>query len=481
MGKIIYSVEDRIWIRKKGITEEKILKQIETFKRGIPYMKLDRPCKVGDGIVTISENWIPALTDRHKKASVEGRILKFVPASGAASRMFRPLSALLKRSKALSYSELRRLADKDDKNAKFGLKFFDNLNKFAFYERLKTELLKRKIDIEKVSEITDLRIVLSTLLSEDGLRYSKLPKAVIEFHDYPDGPRTASEEHIAEGKEYAADSFNNIYIHFTVIKEQLEYFDNLIDSLKDKYFSQGYNFEFEFSFQKHSTDTIAVNMNNEPFYDEEGKLLFRPSGHGALLENLNDLDGDIVFIKNIDNVVPDRLKDQTILYKKVLCGYLIELEEQIFNCLRLLETGRISEDKLDEIKDFAAMRLYIPFPDTWIGMSIQKKSDYLFRRLNRPIRVCGMVKNVGAAGGGPFWVRKKNGELSIQIVETSQIDLNSREQKEIFESSTHFNPVDIVCGLKDYNGDAFNLINYVDHEAGFIAVKSSDGIELKAL
>ncbi len=235
-----------------------------------------------------------------------------------------------------------------------------------------------------------------------------------------------------------------------------------------------------FQNKKKSTDTIAVDLSNKPFLDKKGNLIFRPGGHGALIENMNDLKGDIIFIKNIDNVVPDSIKEETTLYKKALAGLLLGKQEKIFNFLHTLESNKVEESDLCNIADFAENELNIFLPDSFSKMDFGEKKAYLFQHLNRPIRVCGMVKNEGEPGGGPFWVKNSEGEISLQIIESSQIDLNDAEQKKISESATHFNPVDLICGIKDYKWKKFDLLKFVDPETGFISIKSKDGRELKA-
>jgi len=239
--------------------------------------------------------------------------------------------------------------------------------------------------------------------------------------------------------------------------------------------------DVSYSFQKSSTDTIAVTIDNKPFRTAEGKILFRPGGHGALLENLNDIDADIIFIKNIDNVAPDHLKDETYKYKKILCGLLIEIQNKLFSFLALLENSKADKSKIDEIKEFCINELELNLTGGFENMSLIEKSEYLFSELNNPIRVCGMVVNEGHPGGGPFWIKDGKGRISKQVIETTQVDLKDPNQKKILESATHFSPVDLVCGIKSYKGEKFNLKNFTDPDSGLIAIKSYEGKELKAL
>ena len=300
------------------------------------------------------------------------------------------------------------------------------------------------------------------------------------FHNYPDGPRTPLEEHLVEGALYAADDKGKVDVHFTVSPEHRSMFENLVADNAGKYEKEfDVNYRVTFSEQKSSTDTIAADMNNQPFRDK-GHLLFRPGGHGALIENLNDLDTDIVFIKNIDNVVPDRLKADTIQYKKLIAGVLVDLQRQAFEYLELLENGTYTHDQVMEIIQFLQKKLYCKNPD------IKNLEDaelvlYLKNKLNRPMRVCGMVKNVGEPGGGPFLAYNPDGTISLQILESSQIDMNDPVKKAMFEGGTHFNPVDLVCAVRNYKGEKFDLNQYVDPATGLIAYKSKSGKELKAL
>ena len=323
--------------------------------------------------------------------------------------------------------------------------------------------------------------VAANLLNAAGLNYGALPKGLLKFHKYENGTRTPLEEHLVEGALYAAGKNGKVNVHFTVSPEHKDLFRALVEE-KVKDYSSRYNVDYcvTFSEQKPSTDTIAADMDNHPFRDEKGKLLFRPGGHGALIENLNDLDADIVFIKNIDNVVPDRLKDDTVLYKKLIAGVLVTLQKQAFEYLELLDSGKYTREQVEEIIRFVQQKLFCRRAD------IKDMEDgdlvlYLKKKLNRPMRVCGMVKNVGEPGGGPFLAYNADGTVSLQILESSQIDMNDPEKKAMFEKGTHFNPVDLVCALRDYKGRKFNLPDYVDKSTGFISRKSKNGKDLKAL
>lgn len=319
------------------------------------------------------------------------------------------------------------------------------------------------------------------LLSEVGLNYGQLPKGVLKFHHSGKEVRTAMEEHLAEGALYAKNKLGKVNLHFTVSPEHRVLFKTLVDKKREQ-FEKRYSVDYDISFsvQKESTDTIAVDLENKPFLNEDGSLLFRPGGHGALIENLNDIDGDIIFIKNIDNVVPDSFKFSTVAYKKLLAGWIVRLQKKIFDYLRLIESGKYSHSQIEEMIRFLQNELNMRNP----GIKLLEDAElilYLKRKFNRPIRVCGMVRNSGEPGGGPFFAVNTDGTISLQILESSQIDLVNPEKNALFEKGTHFNPVDLVCAVKNYKNEKFNLPDFVDKNTGFISRKSKDGRELKAL
>jgi hypothetical protein len=482
MDKLIFNEDDLKQIQALGITAEQVKSQIEIFKKGPSYLKLNRPCTIGDGITKIPESQIEEMVAHHHEAAHKGRLLKFVPASGAASRMFKTLLKINNEYEKIGRDEIVRKAKEGDQTSIDFLSFIDGIRNFAFFNDLKSVMGKDGLDADSLIEKGQFKDILEYLLTDRGLNYANLPKGLLKFHSYSEGSRTAMEEHLIEAAEYVRDAEGICRLHFTVSPEHQERFIALLDKVKLQY-EKKYNVKFQvrFSQQKPSTDTIAVDMNNQPFREEDGKLLFRPGGHGALIENLNDIKGDIIYIKNIDNVVPDRLKSETFLWKKVLGGYLSSVQKKIFDYLEKLAEGGIKENFLDEVLEFAKNSLYILPPGGKEIESVEGKRGFLFKKLNRPLRVCGMVKNEGEPGGGPFWVEGKDGSLSLQIVESAQVNMESKEQKEIWNSSTHFNPVDIVCGVRDYKGNPFNLRQYVDPEAVFISRKSKGGRDLKAL
>lgn len=451
----IVEVEDH------GISLQNALAQLDLFRKGAPYLKLYRPATQGDGIQTYSLAELSKLATYYEQLSNNLHIMKFVPASGAASRMFKDLFEYLEESKEL-------IADK----------FFGQLSSFPFYDQLLKLYNSEDFDYKHKSEEERKKIV-SLLLKEKGLNYGNLPKGLLLFHRYADEIRTAFEEHLVEGAGYATAN-GKVNLHLTVSPEHMQLFSNLFEEVKPYYERKyGVKYELSFSTQKAATDTIAATANNEPFEDH-GHLIFRPGGHGALLENLNDINADIVFIKNIDNVAPDAMKPTSFLYKKALAGLLLEIRTRIFEILHELENGTPTKARLQELADEVCTRFQLCISNEAFDKE-DALADFLWKQLYRPIRVCGMVRNDGEPGGGPFWANGKEGDVTLQIVESSQIDPNDAEQQRILKSSTHFNPVDLVCSVKDLHGRKFDLTKYRDPNAVFISIKSKNGRELKAL
>tara|TARA_Y100000782_G_scaffold115548_1_gene159925 strand:+ start:2430 stop:3926 length:1497 start_codon:yes stop_codon:yes gene_type:complete len=456
---MIFEEKDHKLFAEKGITEERVKEQIEYFKSGFPFIKLNRPCIPQDGIIQLETSEIERLLEVYEAEAAETDFLKFVPASGAASRMFKHL---------FSYKN-------GDENA-LAESFIQGIEKFAFYNELKEALSKGGFELNQLITQKDYETIFSYVLeSEKGLGYGQLPKGLIDFHLYPNGPRKAVVEHFVEGVGYAKGGDEVVRLHFTVSVDHKEKFETylkpLIINLKERF---GVGFEIEYSFQSPSTDTIAVDMENAPFRLDNGTVLFRPGGHGALINNLNDLDADVIFIKNIDNIVPERLQEETIRYKKVLCSKLLELKAQRDYYLRLLQNGNVDQETQETIAEFAIHQLKL-------DVKGNPSAVELYGLLNRPMRICGMVKNEGEPGGGPFWVEDKAGNLSMQIVEKSQIDIDNPEQADILSQSTHFNPVDLICATKNHMGEPYDLVKFRDPETGFISHKSLQGRELKAL
>ena len=400
--------QDKELLENKGISEEQIAEQLACFEKGFPYLKLSAAASVEKGIMAPD-------TDEQKKyldaweayTQTDKVVVKFVPASGAASRMFKNLFEFLG-------------ADYDTPQTNFEKTFFEKIEKFAFYDDLNTACQRTAgKDIPTLVAAGNYKAVVAALLEGAGLNYGALPKGLLKFHKYEDGSRTPLEEHLVEGALYAA----NKNVHFTVSPEHRALFKALVDEKAAAYAKKyGVDYNISFSEQKPSTDTIAADMENKPFRDN-GKLLFRPGGHGALIENLNDLDADIIFIKNIDNVVPDKLKGDTVLYKKLIAGVLVTLQKKAFEYLELLDSGKYTHEQVMEILQFLQKQLFCKNPEVK-NLEDAELVIYLKQKLNRPMRVCGMVKNVGEPGGGPFLAYNSDGTISLQILESSQIDMN---------------------------------------------------------
>lgn len=456
-----------------------IEQQLKCFINGIKYPKLIKACSVDDGIIKLSQRESDDLIKNFNSAALNGHILKFVPASGAATRMFHKIQSVINRYNNFNLNNLREESVKDDE-CKYVYEFLTKLSKFAFYDDLKNTLNTDETGIVRLVQESPFE-VLKAVLFKNGLNYSEKPKGAIKFHRYEVECRTAFEEQIYESLQYSADRYNLVKIHFTISEEHTDLFNQIITNLKQKLSNTDFKINVSYSYQKKHTDTIAVNMNNEILFDDSGKLILRPGGHGALLENLNELNGDIIVIKNIDNLCVEKYSADTILYKKLLIGVLIKIQSAIFEYLKLLENKNLDDNAYDEIMLFAEKNLSIQRPKDFIIWNKEAKNKFLFAKLNRPIRVCGMVKNEGEPGGGPFWVQSDNGDVTLQIVEQAQINFEDENQKRIYEQSTHFNPVDLVCGVKDYKGNKFDLMQFSDPDSGIIAKKSKDGLELKAL
>ena len=457
------SEKDLKQIAARGISQEQIETQLHQAATGFPFLRLEAAAAVGRGIVAPNAQERQQYEQAWQQYKAQGRrVVKFVPASGAASRMFKNMFAFVD-------------ADYSVPTTDFEKKFFNDIEKFAFYDALDAVCQKNEgKGIKAPMAEGNYKAVAANMLSKEGLNYGQLPKGMLLFHQYEEGPRTPMEEHLVEGALYAA-SNGQAHVHFTVSHEHMDFFKQKVAEKAAHYEKKyGVTFDISFSEQKPSTDTIATNPDGTPFREADGSLLFRPGGHGALIENLNEIDADVIFIKNIDNVVPDRLKDETVEWKQVIAGVLVTLQEQAFRYLNILDRGA-SQDELNEMAAFVEQQLCCQPKGNTVD------ADYLRRKLNRPMRVCGVVKNVGEPGGGPFLTYNQDGTVSLQILESSQIDTSNADYQKMFTEGTHFNPVDLVCAVKDYKGQPFNLPQYVDKSTGFISSKSKGGKELKAL
>ena len=448
----MFTPSDLEQLKHKNISVSTVEQQLNSFVQGFPYLNIKRAAAIDEGLLQLTESELEVAIETWEHY-LQGthQIEKFVPASGAASRMFKDLFEFLN-------------GKNDIPTTPFEKHFFEHISRFAFFADLDEACLRNEqLTIDELIKAGRYKDVVANLLDKKGLDYGTLPKVLLKFHRYPHENRTPFLEHLVEGALYAS-SNGQSSIHFTVSSEHRQLFEaHLAESLAAYEEKFGIKFHITFSEQKPSTDTIAADEHNQPFRTNDGKLLFRPGGHGALIENLNDLEADIVFIKNIDNVVPDRLKETTIMFKKVIAGLLVALQQQTFAYLKELENPSISDAKLLVIAQFCAKRLNNHNPEQ--------------TKLSREeLIACGMVKDEGEPGGGPFLTENSDGTVSPQILESSQI-----KEKALMAQSTHFNPVDLVCALKNYQGKKFNLRDYVDQKTGFISSKSSGGKELKAL
>ena len=462
------SKADQALLSKKGISAEQVAEQLKTFKTGFPFLKVESAATIGKGILNPTEAEVEKYLGIWDSYCTAGNsILKFVPASGAASRMFKDLFGFLS-------------ADYDVPTTDFEKEFFANIEKFAIFADLDNACRKNKsLSVKELIEQGKYKDVVFNLLDFTGMNYGSLPKGLLKFHNYDCCARTSAEEHFVEGAMYAATA-GIVKLHFTVSPNHKALFEELVAERKEHYEKKfGVKYDITFSEQKQCTDTIAVDADNAPFR-ENGAIVFRPGGHGALIENLNDIDADVIFIKNIDNVVPDRLKPDTVTYKKLLAGILVDIQKKTFEYLRLIDSGKYTHEQVEEMIRFLQQVLMCR------NVDIKNMEDcdlvlYLRSKFNRPTRVCGMVKNVGEPGGGPFLAYNEDGTVSLQILESSQIDMTNQEAKSMFENGTHFNPVDLVCAVKNYKGEKFNLPKFVDKNTGFISHKSKNGRELKAM
>ena len=456
-------------LNAKGISEEKLAEELEMLKNGFPYLRIEAPATPGNGIFVLTQELEDQSSDLwNQYLDKGGKVLKMVPASGAASRMFKDLFAFVNGKK-----------DKPDND--FMKKFFEHIEEFAFFAVLNAKCIELYgLSIDSLVKEKRYKDVVKALIEKEGLNYGQLPKALLRFHRVPGTSRTAIEEHLAEGAQYASGKDGKVRVHFTVSEDHLPLVNLKFEEMKGK-LEHEYDVEYELStsVQKPSTDTVAANLDGTP-YREKGGLFFRPGGHGALIENLNDLDADVIFIKNIDNVVPDARRLDTIRYKKVIGGVLVGIKQKADNYCRLLKKGTPSEAELDEMMDFLHKVLCITH-DSANGMNSEEKAAYIYSKLNRPYRVCGMVKNEGEPGGGPFLAYNPDGTVSPQILESTQIDPKNKEAQKMLKEATHFNPVDLVVCTRDWEGKKFNLPEYVDKATGFISQKSREGVEIKAL
>jgi nicotinamide riboside kinase/rubrerythrin len=464
-----FSSLDFVQIYEHGISLENIEKQLNIFKNGISKAVLVAPAKVSKGISKLSENDFQQKAELFDTNKSTLKLKKFVPASGAASRMFKFLSTFLNEFDIENESINAYINRKKDSELSI---FIVGLEKFPFFEAVDAKLKEVFPDFNTLERDYKNYYFIKLLLSPDYFDFANKPKGVLPFHKYKTHIATAIEEHLYECAYYSS-SNNSSHLQFTVSETHQSQFESVVNSVKSKVEKEsGTTITTSYSYQNKATDAISVDLNNNPFRDEKGKLVFRPGGHGALIENLNNLDADIIFIKNIDNVIQNH-KESIALYKKALAGILIELQQQVFQYLNEIE--RAKESDLDEMIAFAKSKLNLEILEDFSKYTLENKISYIKNILDRPIRVCGMVKNEGEPGGGPFWVRDSKGAISLQIVETSQVDLANAEQVKILADATHFNPVDLVCGILNHKNEKFDLTHFVDHNSGFIVEKNKNG------
>jgi hypothetical protein len=470
-----FSEVDLDQINEHGISLDKVEHQIAVFKSGIPKIQLERVATIDDGILFFSEeqieHYITVFEERKNSVVLE----KFVPASGAASRMFKFLSEFLEQYDPVSESINAYINRKNDNSLP---SFLIGMEKFPFFKEIDLLLNKEIPEFKSLHRDKKNYFFIKTMLDKDKFDYANKPKGVLPFHNYNGNIVSPIEEHLKEAALYAV-STNVAKIHFTISEEHQQNFEKIIDRVKKDIETQ-YNVRFEiyFSKQQKNTDTFTVNYDNT-IARENNKIIFRPGGHGALINNLQMINADVIFIKNIDNVSHNNL-NEIAKSKKILAGYLLEIQKKTFNYLHKLDTNLITSQESIEIQNFIKTTLNIEITSSFNEFKKESQIKYLKSLLSKPIRVCGMVKNENEPGGGPFWVHEKDGTISLQIVENSQIDLQNEHQVNILQSSTHFNPVDIVCGIKNHKGDKFNLTDFVDHNSGFIVEKSKNGVDYKA-
>ncbi len=465
-----FSKKDKEQIKAHGLTEEKVLQDLQQFENGIPFTQLISAATHNNGILTFSKQQQDTLVAFYEEHQNTNSIVKFVPASGAATRMFEHLHHFVDTYNPDEQKLNIYLKENDTQMLEAFLK---GLPHFAFIKALRKKIRKLYPEYKFYTKGKRTHLLVKTLLEEEGLNYSNLPKGLIPFHHYNKNTATAFEEQLLEAGHYAL-SQNQSYLHFTFSEQFVDDFKREFIEVKNRVERKAKcNFNISYSFQKSSTDTIAVTLNNKPFRDAEKNFHFRPAGHGALIENLNDIDTDLIFIKNIDNVVIEKQVEEVARHKKILAGKLLEVQSKTFKFLKSIDKNSEDSSLLKDVRGFMASELNIKnLPE-----SLEAAKDIL----NRPIRVCGMVQNTGAPGGGPFWIKNIEGSISLQIVELSQVDTSDTHQMNIVREATHFNPVDLVCGLKNYIGEKFDLTEYVNAESGFISQKSHQGKKIKAL
>jgi hypothetical protein len=461
----------------KGISKEQLEKQLSRFKNGFPGVLLNRPATINDGIVSIKDLDVDSLISRYESSRDRLDIIKFVPASGAATRMFKFLYEFLN-----NFDQNQQSTNSYINNNKANdlFTFLIGRRDLPFYEEIMESIKKKNTDWPRKSKTEKETLFIKEILSPLGYNYAAMPKGLVPFHKYEDRSATAFEEHLFEASIYAS-SNGKARLHFTIAPAFKDHFTTEFDRVKKTVEGKTQTtFDIDFSYQSPATDTVAVDLDNQPIIFEDGTLFFRPAGHGALLNNLNLLDADLIFIKNIDNVTTTNLEQKTCHYKKLLAGYLLQLRSKAFAYLALLEKNNVEDSIKEEMEAFLTIQLAAVLPKDYYKYKTEYQLEHLHHQLDRPLRVCGMVKNEGESGGGPFWVYNQRGELSIEIVETAQMDKRDLRQKKIAKQATHFNPVDLICNVRNHRGEKYDLTKYCDEDTGFITYKSRQGKEIKA-
>ena len=474
----MFSKKDIEQIKNKGITIDDVNAQVLRLKDGMSFSNLVSAATIGKGIESYDEKETQAFIDLYDRKQQELSIVKFVPASGAATRMFKFLFQFLKDFKP-SKESIENYAER--KNDALISVFVKHLEQFPFYNKVLSSLETGNPNFNELADDEKHLEFVKTMLDPKGLNYSFLPKGLLPFHKYTEQVKTAFEEHLFESTLYAS-SNGEANLHFTVSKNHQLYFTNELTNIRETLENKTKTtFNVSFSYQNEATETVALTKENTVYRNDDDSILFRPAGHGALLENLNHLDNDIVFIKNIDNIVVSEKNVKVSNYKKLLAGVLVEAREKVFAYQQKLDEGNLEETDFKVMALFLRYRLNVPVSVDFEGFNAEEKTNYLKHAFNRPIRVCGMVKNQGEPGGGPFWVKADDGKISLQIVEFAQINFTKKNQQSIVYKATHFNPTDLVCGVKNYKGEKFDLTQFVDHEAAFITTKTQNGVDIDAL
>ena len=455
---------------KEGLCTERINEQLEIFTQGIPFTQVVTAASSGNGIELIGKENQLQLVDLFESNKDDLDIVKFVPASGAATRMFAFLYQFLNEfdPEKIKLNDYLKSGNYTALN-----KFLKSLKDFAFVDQVRKKIRENYPEYRMGTKGMRAYLFVNMMLNKKGLNFSDMPKGLIPFHKYSNYSTTAFEEQLYESSFYASAN-DEAFLHFTFSEKDVEFFKSEFEDVKKRVSKKTKTeFNISYSFQKKETQTIAVTEKLHPARNSNGELILRPSGHGALLENLNDIDADVIFIKNIDNVVIEELAEKNAFYKKMLAGKLLWLQSKVFGYLRALLEGEADNELVRDVKSFLWNELNIK--------DIPENVEKITAILNRPIRICGVVKNTGAAGGGPFWVKSTTGVTTLQIVELAQIDMKDPRQKAIVNKATHFNPVDIVCGIRNYKGEKFDLSKYSDPNTGFITSKSENGVAFKAL